>query len=167
MKAIAVVAAAGLVLSGCATRAASVAPVSISASDYSGLSCQEVRDELQTARVKEDALASRQNNAAVADAASVFLFLLPLGSVFGADVSGQLAQAKGETLALERQVRGCNASAARAHYATPVVQADPAVPASAPMDATAASPIRTQASRRANTCVVNDGFVSKIGPCAN
>jgi hypothetical protein len=35
----------------------------------------------------------------------VFLVLLPLGSVFGADVEGQLGQSKGETLALKRSIR--------------------------------------------------------------
>ncbi|MDA0359354.1 MAG: hypothetical protein O2835_09325 [Proteobacteria bacterium] len=38
-----------------------------------------------------NALTKQQNNAATDDAASVFLFALPLGSVFGADVEGELA----------------------------------------------------------------------------
>jgi hypothetical protein len=38
-----------------------------------------------------NALTKQQNNAATGDAASVFLFALPLGSVFGADVEGELA----------------------------------------------------------------------------
>ena len=38
-----------------------------------------------------NALTKQQNNAATGDAASVFLFSLPLGSVFGADVEGELA----------------------------------------------------------------------------
>ena len=97
-------------LSGCATRASSIAPVSISAGEYSGLTCVEARGQLQTSRETQIALTRRQNNAATADAASVFLFLLPLGSVFGADVAGELAQAKGEVLALERHLRGsCSA----------------------------------------------------------
>lgn len=91
-------------LNACASRASSIAPVSVSATEYSALSCSEVRDELKTARERENALARRQNNAATADAASVFLVLLPLGSVFGSDVSGELAQAKGEVNALERAV---------------------------------------------------------------
>lgn len=87
----------------CATRANSVAPISISANEYSYLNCQDARAEWHAAQEKEFALTRRQNNAATADAASVFLFLLPLGSVFGADVSGELAQAKGESLALQRR----------------------------------------------------------------
>ena len=99
------VAVAALVLSGCASRASGIAPVSIAAADYSGLSCEEARAQLVTARARENALSRRQNNAALADAAGVFLVLLPLGSVFGADVQGELAQAKGEVGALERSIR--------------------------------------------------------------
>lgn len=95
----------GTSLSGCATRASGVAPVSISAAEYSTLDCAEARAELNTALQKRDALVRRQNNAALADAAAVFLVALPLGSVFGADVEGELAQAKGEALALERATR--------------------------------------------------------------
>jgi hypothetical protein len=94
-----------LSLSACAGRANSVAPVAVSATEYSGLSCEQTNAELRAARERESALTRRQNNAATADAAGVFLVLLPLGSVFGADVSGELAEAKGEVNALERAVR--------------------------------------------------------------
>jgi len=93
---------AALGVCSCASRAASIAPVSISSSDYAALSCDDTRGELTVAREKQNALTRQQNNAATADAAGVFLLLLPLGSVFGADVEGELAQAKGEVLALER-----------------------------------------------------------------
>jgi hypothetical protein len=97
------VAMAALV-SGCATRASGVAPVAISANDYSGIACDEARGKLETAKTQEAALIKKQNNAAAADAVSVFFVLVPLGSVFGADVEGELAQAKGEVLALERYI---------------------------------------------------------------
>lgn len=99
-----------LSISACATRASSVAPVSISSSDYNGTSCNDARARLETARQTEFALTRKQNNAATADAAAVFLFALPLGSVFGADVHGELAQAKGETLALQRYVNSACAN---------------------------------------------------------
>lgn len=105
MKYTILIVAAAVGLSGCATRASGVAPVSISASEYSTYDCQEAKAERDAAVLKRSALERRQNNAAVADAASVFLVLLPLGSVFGADVEGELAQAKGEALALERATR--------------------------------------------------------------
>lgn len=102
---VAMAAVLALATTGCATRASSVAPVSISASEYATLDCADSRAEAQAARERSFALSRRQNNAATADAAAVFLFALPLGSVFGADVSGELAQAKGEVLALDRRVR--------------------------------------------------------------
>lgn len=114
LKILAVSAGLALVLSGCATRADSVAPVSISASEYSTLGCNESRAQRDVAQQKADALAKRQDNAATADAAAVFLVGLPLGSVFGGNVAGALAQAKGEALALERHTRTiCDAEAAR------------------------------------------------------
>jgi len=128
-------AAAALLLGGCATRANSVAPVSIAAADYRGLSCSDSRGELVIAREKVNSLSRRQNNAAVADAAAVVLFLLPLGSVFGADVAGELAEAKGEALALERHIAAdCNGServAAEAPAAPAVAPASYAPPAPA------------------------------------
>jgi len=96
--------AAALAMTACAPRAASVAPVSVSAAEFNHLSCEETRQRLAEARERETALTRRQNNAATADAASVFLVLLPLGSVFGANAEGELAQAKGERSALERAV---------------------------------------------------------------
>ena len=51
------------------------------------------------------ALTKSQNNAALADTVFVTLTLLPLGSVFGGDIEGELAQVKGEVLALEGAVR--------------------------------------------------------------
>lgn len=91
-----------LFLAGCATRANSVAPVSISSSEYDYMTCDETRAALSDARERENALTRRQNNAATADAAGVFLVLLPVGSLFGGDVSGELAEAKGVVNALER-----------------------------------------------------------------
>lgn len=107
-------AVAALAVSGCASRASSVAPMAVSASDYAGLSCEETIEALNYARQTEHALTRRQNNAATVDAAAVFLVLLPLGSVFGGDVEGELSQAKGEARALQRareiNCRGVDAS---------------------------------------------------------
>ena len=59
---------------------------------------------LEQKRAKMYALTNKQNNAAVGDTVGVFLTLIPLGSIFGADKEGELAQAKGEVLALEGAV---------------------------------------------------------------
>jgi hypothetical protein len=103
------------VLSGCASRASGVAPLSVDASEYFYLSCSEAKSELETSRQKEAALSQRQNNAATGDAVGVFLLLVPVGSVFGADVEGELALAKGQTRALETTVKKqCREEAAAA-----------------------------------------------------
>ena len=100
-------------LGGCATRANGVAPLAISSSEYSHLTCDDARAQLAVARDRENALTRRQNNAATADAVGVFLLFVPAGSVFGGDVAGELAQAKGEVMALERTVpQRCEAEAA-------------------------------------------------------
>ena len=89
---------------GCASRASSVAPVAVSSADYKNMTCEDARLLLAQKRETENALTRSQNNAAVGDAASVLLFALPLGSVFGADKEGELAIAKGEVDALERKI---------------------------------------------------------------
>jgi hypothetical protein len=130
--AVATVCAIALV-GGCASRAGGVAPVSINAAEYAHLDCASARAELATAREQEIALTRRQNNAAVADAAGVFLLLIPVGSVFGANVEGELAQTKGEVNALERHVaQRCAQEAGTA--AAPVAAATPAAPAAAPAE---------------------------------
>ena len=90
-----------LAIAGCASRASSVAPVAIPSANYKGLDCEETKSTLEVKRAQKFALINQQNNAATGDAVGVFFTLLPLGSIFGADKEGQLAQAKGEVLALE------------------------------------------------------------------
>jgi hypothetical protein len=102
------------VLASCATRASGVAPLAISSAEFAHLNCIEGRAQLANSRERENALTRQQNNAATADAAGVFLFLVPLGSVVGSDVSGELAQVKGEVNALERHVAARCAAEAQA-----------------------------------------------------
>ena len=156
MKTVFCVAISAVLLAGCATRANSVAPMSISANEYATLACTESRAELQSARARQFALERRQNNAATADAASVFLFLLPLGSVFGADVAGELSQAKGEALALERHTRmACDNEAAAAPISYPE-------PAAGPIAAPA--PVANRPARACGMIKQRDGS-SRMVPC--
>lgn len=98
------VALSAAVLSGCATRASGVAPVAVAATDYANMDCATSRATLQTTRDRVIALSRRQNNAALADTAGVLVAFIPVGSIFGANVEGELAQAKGEQAALERHI---------------------------------------------------------------
>ena len=97
-----------LSMTACASRANSVAPVAVSSTDYANVSCDNARSLLAAARQTENALARKQNNASLGDTVGVVLLLLPVGSIFGADVEGELAIAKGEVIALERRITtGC------------------------------------------------------------
>ena len=93
-----------LAIAGCASRASSIAPTAIPSANYKGLSCAETKATLEQKRAKRNALTNKQNNAATGDAVAIVFTLLPLGSIFGADKEGELAQAKGEVLALEGAV---------------------------------------------------------------
>ena len=92
-------------ISGCAARASSIAPVSVTATDYAAMPCDRAREELAATNLRVDALSRRQNNAAMADAAGVFLLFVPVGSLFGGGVEGELGRAKGEQAALERNIQ--------------------------------------------------------------
>jgi hypothetical protein len=95
---------ASIIISGCASRAASIAPIAIPSANYKGLSCSETKQTLNVKRERQQVLINAQNNAATGDAVGVFLLLLPVGSIFGAEKEGLLAQVKGEVLALEGAV---------------------------------------------------------------
>ena len=93
-----------ILLNGCASRSSTVAPVAVPAANYAGLGCDETKIALEQKIGAMNALTRKQNNAALADTVGVTLLLLPLGSIFGADLEGELAQAKGEVMALKGAV---------------------------------------------------------------
>ena len=71
---------------------------------YAALDCAAAREALASRQAAEAELARRQDSAAQRDTAGVALVGLPVGSLFRGDVSDQLAQAKGEVLALQQRV---------------------------------------------------------------
>ena len=104
LKNITTIAICAIVLAGCASRASSISPIAVPSSNYAGLSCDETKTMLSQKQASQNALTKSQNNAATGDAIGVFFVLLPVGSIFGADVEGELAQAKGEVMALQGAV---------------------------------------------------------------
>lgn len=94
-----------LTVNGCAERASAIAPAVVPTANYSGYDCGELRAMLSQKTAAKNAVTRQQNNAATWDAVSIFLVLLPLGSVFGMDKAGEVAQAKGETMALQGAVQ--------------------------------------------------------------
>lgn len=93
-------------LSACAPRASSVAPVPMTGA-FDSMTCQRAQAQLAAERANVEALSERQNAAATGDAIGVFLIAVPTSSVFGGNVQGELATAKGKVLALEQRVARC------------------------------------------------------------
>lgn len=89
-------------LVACASRPDSIAPATVSANEYQGLSCSELTRHLGEKRESLREAERQQNRAATGDAVGVFLVLLPVSTIFGSDNEGVVAQYKGEVLALER-----------------------------------------------------------------
>ena len=89
-------------LAGCASRPDAIAPADVSATEYQGLNCSQTTSLLSEKRNALTEAERQQNRAATGDALGVFLVLVPLGTVFGEDNEGVVAQYKGEVAALER-----------------------------------------------------------------
>ena len=99
--------AAALTLAACAQGPGSVAPAAMPGGMYDSMSCQQARAERQRLATEISALESRQRGAATADAVGVFLLFIPVGSLTGGDVSGELATARGKLLALDARLGRC------------------------------------------------------------
>jgi hypothetical protein len=95
-----------LAMAGCATRPEAITPAAVSATEYASLSCRETNTLLAEKRASLQEAERQQNRAATGDAIGVFLVLLPVGSLIGADNEGVVAQYKCEVLALERAMAG-------------------------------------------------------------
>ena len=85
----------------CAKPPGSIAPVSVSTSNYQNYSCAQLSSEINmNARELADS-ERRQRNAVAGDAVGVFLVLIP-PSAFTGDASADVAMDKGEDIAMRR-----------------------------------------------------------------
>lgn len=89
-------------ISSCASRASGVAPMSVSSSEYKSHTCEETTTLLSQKRSDLLTLSGAQDKAAIQDSLGVFLFAVPISKITGAAVEGDLAQVKGEVIAIER-----------------------------------------------------------------
>ena len=94
----------GLAVFGCTSRPDSIAPVSVSALEYKGYSCEETQLTLNRERAQLSSVSSKQEGAANVDTLGVLFLGLPVGKILGQDVKGQVALSKGKVQALERAV---------------------------------------------------------------
>ena len=107
MRFVAILALPGLLaISACAPGPSAVAPTPMGAA-FAQTDCRHITPMLNQARANEADLTRRQRNAATGDAIGTFLILVPVSSVTGNNVEGELAAAKGRTIALEDRARQC------------------------------------------------------------
>ncbi|MEO1222533.1 MAG: hypothetical protein AAFY42_14570 [Pseudomonadota bacterium] len=101
-------AALGLValVSACAPAPESIAPISMG-NAFQSLSCGDAYAILQDEKTTLAALEERQRDAQAGDAIGVFLIGVPVSSLSGNDVSGEIAASKGKVIALENRMLTC------------------------------------------------------------
>ncbi len=93
-------------LTACAQGPDSIAPVSM-AGAFDNLSCSKARSLLTAEQATLDALSAKQKSAVTGDAVGVFLIGVPVSSLSGNDVSGQIGTSKGKIVALEARLLRC------------------------------------------------------------
>lgn len=94
------------VLAACAQQPGAIAPVSV-AGAYDSVSCSRAAELYKQEAARVPALVSAQKNAVAGDAVGVFLIGVPVSSLSGADLEGEIAGTKGKLLALEARLQAC------------------------------------------------------------
>jgi len=94
------------IVAACAQSPGSITPTDVG-NPYASVSCTEARNTLATETAKLDALTQKQKNAVAGDAIGVFLIGVPVSSLSGNDVAGEISVSKGKILSLESRVANC------------------------------------------------------------
>lgn len=90
-----------LLLVGCAKTPSNIQPLNVPSSEYTSYSCTNLSTLRGNTEIKLNSAIKRQKNAVAADAVGVFLVLLPVSKLTG-DAEGEVAQLKGEMIAIDR-----------------------------------------------------------------
>lgn len=93
-------------IAACAKGPDSIAPVAMH-NAFVAVPCADARAQLVQERQTLAALESKQRSAVAGDAVGVFLIGVPVSSLTGNDVSGQIGASKGKVLALESRMMSC------------------------------------------------------------
>ena len=96
-----------LVMAACAPGPNAVAPIPMPVNTYMDMNCVQAKAEHTRVTNEVAALSQKQKNAAVGDAIGVFLIAVPVSSLTGNDVQGDLAVSKGKLLAAEARLNSC------------------------------------------------------------
>lgn len=94
------------ILAACAQSPNSIAPVSMG-NAFATMNCQQAVADLNAERQTLAALESKQKGAVAGDAIGVFLIGVPVSSLTGGDVAGQIGASKGKVMALEARASIC------------------------------------------------------------
>lgn len=92
-------------LAGCAEAPETIAPAYVGAAGYMSLTCSQIGEEQVRLTSALTTASTQQSSARTYDTVGVLLIGLPLSSMSGGNVSAQIAQYKGEQIALERAAR--------------------------------------------------------------
>lgn len=106
MKKILFTLAAALALSACAKNPGAIPPVPMG-NVFDGMNCTAALHELSAERHRLSILEGQQRAAATGDAIGVLFILLPVGSLTGADIAGEVGASKGKIAALENRLLAC------------------------------------------------------------
>lgn len=98
--------AAILAIAACAKSPDAIAPVSMG-NAFAGVSCAQAAADLNAERTTLAALEGKQRGAVAGDAVGVFLIGVPVSSLTGGNVEGQIAASKGKVLALSARLASC------------------------------------------------------------
>lgn len=107
-KSLPLIALAALTVAGCAQGPDAIAPIPMG-NAYATADCRSAASALSAERANLSALENRQRGAAAGDVIGVLLIGVPVSSMTGGDVSGQIAASKGKILALDARLAQCSA----------------------------------------------------------
>lgn len=90
-----------LSVSACAKPPSSIVAAYVSDVGYKSMTCSQLSAELTRVNAQLPPLEQQQQNAATGDAVGVFLVGIPVSSLGGGDVEGQISRLRGERQTME------------------------------------------------------------------
>ena len=93
-------------ISACAEQPSSIAPVPMG-DVYADVPCNKARELYQKETAKVPSLIAAQKDAVAGDAVGVLLIGVPVSSLSGADLEGEIAATKGKIVALAARLEVC------------------------------------------------------------
>ncbi len=98
-----------LIVAGCAKKPETIQAAYVPTFGYEGLSCQQLSEEEVRLAAAYNQVADQQNQARQNDTMGVIFLGLPVSSLSGDNVAGQVAQVKGQQEAVRQTLlkKGC------------------------------------------------------------